>query len=340
MATCDQCKAVISEDCEGNILKCDICLLNYCSSCFSISPTEVRVIPLKKRVLCICCTSCKPIATQCLAMRDKIKHLEEEIRLLKNCIDDKNIIIADKTQIITLMQENQNKKSGNLHQPITYDKDKNISNETRENMITLSQVSKAVDSALGNSNKPSQRVTSKPANTSNTIPTSTSIRNSNELDFMGTARETSTSIRKVKTTDNNQREIANCGQFLGVPMKKWFHVSRAKHSTTSNTVLEYIKKKINIKTNEEIAVTKLKTSGDTASFKVGIDLKYQQQMISDGFWPENIVCRNFIFNKINNREYRRNYHIKRQHQPFSNKQLPNEEQNTNFQFNNSDMRGS
>lgn len=68
------------------------------------------------------------------------------------------------------------------------------------------------------------------------------------------------------------------------------------NSATCESVLTYIKNKANIANRGEISVDRLRTKGDTSSFKVGIDSKYMSQVEADNFWPENIIVRDFKFN--------------------------------------------
>ncbi|CAG9772806.1 unnamed protein product [Ceutorhynchus assimilis] len=257
MTTCAQCKLNISDDNHGNnIVKCDICNLDYCGSCFPVSVTEVRVIPLKKRVLFICCPNCRSAVKRSKYHAEKIRHMEEEIQLLKSTIADKITIISDKTKIIDLLHKEQQDMPSNMPSVRAADEH----GELEGAQITLSQVGRAVDSAMAHSNVDIQ------AQAKDGQSSSASI--TKNADFVGVVRHNGNN-KDVQSIKNSQ--------FIGVPKKKWLHVSQAQNSATCESVLAYVKNKASITNRGEISVAQLRTKGDTSSFKVGIDSKYIPQ---------------------------------------------------------------
>ena len=52
----------------------------------------------------------------------------------------------------------------------------------------------------------------------------------------------------------------------------------------------------------------MRSQGRLRSFKVGIESKYTEQIESDGFWPEHIKCRKFVFHR-SQQEYTRHNNI-------------------------------
>lgn len=79
-----ECKKSISES-DGNsmlLISCDVCKQDYCSSCFNLSASVHRVLPLKNLMLVICCLKRKPVVLQSLLNDEKARHLEQENTLL------------------------------------------------------------------------------------------------------------------------------------------------------------------------------------------------------------------------------------------------------------------
>lgn len=295
MATCTQCKTALLEDSDGiTVLKCDICMQDYCATCFPLASSELRVVPLKKRVLMICCPSCKPISRQALFNAEKVRHLEEEITLLKKNLIDKDVIISSKSEIINLLQ------AGKYSAPTAEGLNPSIlktQSVTDNTEITLNQVNTAVNSAMedsvsNNNNRcnnlqaPVKEGGKKRCRSLTNMPSLPSEPNK-IADLVG--------VPPTAPTTGEKNNI----KLSGVPKKTWYHISRVSRASTSKLVAEFVKTRTGITRNDHLFITQLNTKGDTNSFKVGVDNQYSSQIEKEDFWPENIVCRSFVFNRRN-----------------------------------------
>lgn len=82
---CDVCK-----DKNREIFKCDGCKLGICKTCAGLTSSEVKVLQLNSRVMIFHCKKCLSFETN---------------MLLTNTIEDKNMIISNKDEIIALLKK-------------------------------------------------------------------------------------------------------------------------------------------------------------------------------------------------------------------------------------------
>lgn len=89
---CSKCKQIKppSKEQKYPCFSCDLCRNLYCIECSELTPSEVKCVPLQKRVMKFHCYKCRN---------------NELVDLLKNTIKDKEVIINEKTDIIRLLQE-------------------------------------------------------------------------------------------------------------------------------------------------------------------------------------------------------------------------------------------
>lgn len=294
MITCTTCESnILENNDEISVLKCDICKSDFCLSCFPLSNAELRVIPLKERLLMVCCVTCKTAMLSSLLNAEKLYHMEEEKALLKANMQDKDIIIADKNEIIQLLKSHQQVSGDNHNQYLLTSSPVKVPQITQEKHndkeITLTQVNRAVHSAM--------------------------IQSTNKDDH-----KSQKSAKKKKSSSVIAAPSFNSGEpskfqqpeqilpLIGVPQKKWYHVRQVSENSSENSVKTYLLSKLEVPDNEEVIVRSLNTSGQTNSYKVGINTIHSTQIESTNFWPENIICRNFIFkNRTENQHFRKNF---------------------------------
>ena len=89
---CSKCKQIKqpSKEQKHSCFSCDLCRNLYCIECSELSPSEIKCIPLQKRVMKFHCNKCRNY---------------EILDILKDTIKDKETIINEKTEIIKLLQE-------------------------------------------------------------------------------------------------------------------------------------------------------------------------------------------------------------------------------------------
>lgn len=89
---CHKCKQIKNptKEIKYPCFPCDSCRNFYCMECSELSPSEIKCIPLQKRLLRFYCFACRDF---------------ELLALLKNTIADKDTIIEGKNEIIKLLQE-------------------------------------------------------------------------------------------------------------------------------------------------------------------------------------------------------------------------------------------
>lgn len=91
---CIKCKIKTTlKDSKNPIFPCDACRNYYCGDCSDLSPSEIKCMPLQKRILKFHCVKCRN---------------GELTNYLKNTITDKESIIEDKTTIIKILQDKIN----------------------------------------------------------------------------------------------------------------------------------------------------------------------------------------------------------------------------------------
>lgn len=89
---CHKCKQIKNptREIKCPCFPCDSCRNFYCMECSELSPSEIKCMPLQKRLLRFYCFACRDL---------------ELITLLKNTIADKDAIIKVKNELIGLLQK-------------------------------------------------------------------------------------------------------------------------------------------------------------------------------------------------------------------------------------------
>lgn len=86
---CNQVK-IANKDIKYPCFPCDLCRNLYCLECSELSSSEIKCMPLQKRIMKFHCNKCRN---------------HELVDLFKNTINDKEVIIKEKDEIIKLLQE-------------------------------------------------------------------------------------------------------------------------------------------------------------------------------------------------------------------------------------------
>lgn len=102
--SCTNCKQKMGK--EETHFKCDLCVQKIHKNCASLSGSEIKCMPLQKRVLILLCNNCKMMLSksQCMIelmeeMRNELTNLRKEVEILKTEISTKpdNEVCFNKT---------------------------------------------------------------------------------------------------------------------------------------------------------------------------------------------------------------------------------------------------
>lgn len=94
-------------------------------------------------------------------------------------------------------------------------------------------------------------------------------------------------------------------QSVPVQKRKFVFVSRIKNTTTAQTVTNYLKKKLEIGDDKDILCWPLvkreidASSMNFISFKIGVFENHFEKMLSNSFWPDGVLVREFIPKNVN-----------------------------------------
>lgn len=81
---CMKCKQQC--DAEEQYYKCDSCLQNIHKKCLNITPSEVKCMPLQKRILLLICEDCKQLIARMPYMVKLIEDMKKDIESLKSSV--------------------------------------------------------------------------------------------------------------------------------------------------------------------------------------------------------------------------------------------------------------
>lgn len=89
---CSKCKQIKppTKEVKYPCFPCDVCRNLFCIECSELSSSEIKCMPLQKRIVKFHCYKCRNY---------------ELVDLLRDIIKDKEVIISEKTEIIRLLQE-------------------------------------------------------------------------------------------------------------------------------------------------------------------------------------------------------------------------------------------
>ncbi|KAG5877334.1 hypothetical protein JTB14_003620 [Gonioctena quinquepunctata] len=104
---CSQCKEVKtpSRDLKVVCFPCDTCKNLFCPECTELTPSEIKCLPLQKRLLIFLCPKCRNY---------------EFIDTMKQTIKDKEVIIDSKNETIKMLQEKLSSYENKQQLPLSY----------------------------------------------------------------------------------------------------------------------------------------------------------------------------------------------------------------------------
>ncbi|CAG9773625.1 unnamed protein product [Ceutorhynchus assimilis] len=117
---CVNCKKKIMDQ----FYMCDLCLSRVHKNCTSLSPCEIKCMPLQKRTLLLVCLGCKkylPRTPELISLMDSMKNelieLKREILDLKNTSNQQNIYESSYAGMMqrNAMKSNEEETSSQIH---------------------------------------------------------------------------------------------------------------------------------------------------------------------------------------------------------------------------------
>lgn len=139
----------------------------------------------------------------------------------------------------------------------------NISQKDKNNSVTLSQVSSAIENALVQTEK-------------------------QEEPFILVKHRPRASRGSAK----NVNDLLPAAE-----SRRWLYIGKVASTVNAETVENYIKNKITINNGRDLIVEQLRTIGNTNSFKVGITSEIYEDINKCEFWPSGVIFRRFNFKR-------------------------------------------
>ncbi|CAH0558757.1 unnamed protein product [Brassicogethes aeneus] len=301
MSTCSKCVKTWS---SKELFNCDDCRSVNCISCSGLTATELKVMELKKKTKLFRCGECTAntyTKKDVNELKLKIEYLEKEISMLKEQVSDKNIIISDKTKIITLQEEKLGKNQFKHEIQKT-----NIKKSDKE---TITQPHQKED----NNKKENFTETQNKTNKGNLYSTITKT----SYEELANAQATKTSqlininndiLLENKTTKKTiKKKKINYGsnkvdrKFQGTPKKIWLFISRVNKDVSKNDIIEFLTDKPNLREREFIVEEVQVNRTETKCFKVGADYDLLEVIYKPDFWPNGIGYSRYYFPKEHNK---------------------------------------
>lgn len=307
MSTCVKCsKSGVPED---NTVSCGICNDILCIPCSKLLPTELRVVQLKSpTTLLFCCQPCKAEILKPTLVQ--VKFLREQIKLLTDTIRDKEVIIEDKSKIISHLECNvgghmfskrlggsggESKNQGVLNTPHNSAANactkpvKNNDSSSRNKVNSLELLEREQRAVMGriinlqvdNSSKKGYQAQVQTAAGREESPPQPSS-------------QSSSSWKTVTHRKKRARTIlgANTGglSIAAVESRRNIFVSRLSPDTTVDQLRQHLESN-NIKPLE---IEKLGIkSKDIAAFKLVIQQSDEKQAVNSELWPKYTIIRPF-----------------------------------------------
>ena len=89
---CPNCKQTISGD--EQIYKCDLCIRGIHKACANLSASEIKCMPLQKRLLILLCNDCKMMLGKTPLMLQLLEEMRSEVNGLKNQVKELKLEIT------------------------------------------------------------------------------------------------------------------------------------------------------------------------------------------------------------------------------------------------------
>lgn len=139
--SCTNCKQTIKEE---QFYKCDLCIQSIHKNCASLSASEIKCMPLQKRLLILLCNECRELLAKTPLMlkqmeeiKTEIKSLMTEIKSLKNDTDRYNTKGLENNlyaQVLRNRSEKYEENKGGLPSLIIKPKQKQKSEKTKKDL--------------------------------------------------------------------------------------------------------------------------------------------------------------------------------------------------------------
>ena len=94
---CPNCKQIIKDDEQH--YKCDLCVQRIHKNCATLSGSEIKCMPLQKRVLILVCLDCKKMMSKTPLLIQLIEEMKNELTLLKEEVSDLKMEIKAKKNV-------------------------------------------------------------------------------------------------------------------------------------------------------------------------------------------------------------------------------------------------
>lgn len=101
--TCPKCDKDVDPD-EREFFECDSCLMKTHKNCAGLSSSEIRVMPLQKRLLMFVCDTCKIFLRRMPRIISMIESVQQDLSALKNKFDEKKNV-SENIPIVTYAEK-------------------------------------------------------------------------------------------------------------------------------------------------------------------------------------------------------------------------------------------
>lgn len=305
------------------LIPCDHCKEYYCGKCLAISPTEVRVLQLRNRVMKIFCSTCEE-KLEVVMLKGGFEMQKLEITMkanieLVNELRDKNRVLNDN---IRLLEENKALLEKSLEynstpsNPLQSSVKGDIKNTETGDNKSIPTYSKAVQ----NSNKKTIKSNSgrhQSINAQNLIAAQSATMNEIINLAHEEGRNTQQIIRPLTTSqsDDGFQVVVNkkknpmrakgpetkfatgknlkSDRIAGAIRRKWIYVGRiVGKDVTESDIKEYLSDLKDCEKFDCISIKKLDTLGSNSAFCIGLptDELYDKVFNTD-YWNEGVSLR-------------------------------------------------
>ena len=106
-------------------------------------------------------------------------------------------------------------------------------------------------------------------------------------------------LESLKKKENVMRGTNNdvTDDFCGQSGKMWLYLGRVTKKANSDSVKNYITRKVKINDECQLEIKQLNTIGNSNSFQIGIDSGYFDVLNDANFWPSHVIFRRFHFKR-------------------------------------------
>lgn len=292
---CSLCKQTkqITKDNRCSSLQCDLCRNTYCQECSELSASELKCIPLQKRLLKFHCKKCRNY---------------ELVDSLKECIKDKDAIIIAKDEIIQLLREKLKKYESEAKKSSV-----NIQSSYKDNMSNQETLKHKADENI-------QMIVNKQQQVMSDLINLTNDSTNKRIDIFDTKMENGLTTKEDNREGRSQNHLEGKKQrqrivdrkndkgsgttsFKGQTVNKgkiWLYISKVPDDVSEEDIHQYIKARANDANLQDCEIKKLPiatTKPNNQSYMVGVDFKLKENVYMSNFWPKKILFERFDFRR-------------------------------------------